>query len=71
MISFVLLIGIGIATTCYRQYYPAINKPHCDLPYSAFAPVKHVYEQEGHPILPLLASDANKSNFHPAITKHL
>ncbi|XP_031567000.1 phospholipid phosphatase 5-like [Actinia tenebrosa] len=64
-------LGIGIAVICYRQYYPAINKPHCDLPYSAFAPLKHIDEQDGHPVLPLLASDANKSNFHPAITKHL
>ncbi|KAK3723828.1 hypothetical protein QZH41_019505, partial [Actinostola sp. cb2023] len=64
------ILGLSIAITCYRQYYPALNKPHCDLPYTAFVPLKHI-DEHGHSVLPLLASDVNKSNFHPAITKHL
>ncbi|XP_020912706.2 phospholipid phosphatase 5 [Exaiptasia diaphana] len=65
------ILGLTIAIICYRQYYPALNKPHCDLPYTAFVPLKHIDDNHTQAILPLLASDANKSNFHPAITKHL
>ncbi|XP_032229722.1 phospholipid phosphatase 5 isoform X2 [Nematostella vectensis] len=56
--------GMSIAVMCYRQYYPAVNRIHCDLPYCSLHQVRHADEH----VLPLHTPD-HKS--HPAVMKHL
>ncbi|CAH3186754.1 unnamed protein product [Porites evermanni] len=62
------ILGLFLAYLCYRQYYPALNRPHCHMPYCAITPIiKHVDEHDH--LLPMTVREIKA--VHPVVAKSL
>ncbi|PFX32586.1 Phosphatidate phosphatase PPAPDC1A [Stylophora pistillata] len=63
-----LVVSLFFAYLCYRQYYPALNRPHCHMPYYAIMPAKFVGDEHEH-MLPVTVREIK--DVHPIVTKSL
>ncbi|KAJ7392519.1 Phosphatidate phosphatase ppapdc1b [Desmophyllum pertusum] len=61
------ILGLFFAYLCYRQYYPALNRPHCHMPYCAVTPTKFVDDHDH--MLPMNVREIK--SVHPLVTKSL
>ncbi|XP_067038336.1 phospholipid phosphatase 5-like [Acropora muricata] len=61
------MLGLLFSYLCYRQYYPALNRPHCHMPYCAITPAKQI-EEHDH-LLPMNFGEVKA--IHPITLKSL
>lgn len=61
------MLGLFFSYLCYRQYYPALNRPHCHMPYCTVTPIKHT-EEHDH-LLPMIVREIKP--VHPIPLKSL